>query len=256
MENNSKNIADNINNNETSLGFGISSIFIDAIRKAIRLENYQYLKDEILILHQADIADIFEILSKEERKTLFSCLQDKLPAEALASLDEQVLKDIIDNYQPSILGDLIGKLDTDDASYILENLDVEKRDALLEQIPKGPRSLIIQALEFPEMSAGRLMQRDYVAVPRYWNVGQVIDFLRGSVKVPDQFYSIFIVDPRHMPVGTIPLHKLMRSERKVILSDIMIEEPVIVPVTMDQEDVAFLFEQYGHPDLIFILFEQ
>ena len=228
MENNSKNIADNINNNETSLGFGISSIFIDAIRKAIRLENYQYLKDEILILHQADIADIFEILSKEERKTLFSCLQDKLPAEALASLDEQVLKDIIDNYQP----------------YILENLDVEKRDALLEQIPKGPRSLIIQALEFPEMSAGRLMQRDYVAVPRYWNVGQVIDFLRGSVKVPDQFYSIFIVDPRHMPVGTIPLHKLMRSERKVILSDIMIEEPVIVPVTMDQEDVAFLFEQY------------
>ena len=244
MENNSKNIADNINNNETSLGFGISAIFIDAIRKAIRLENYQYLKDEILILHQADIADIFEILSKEERKTLFSCLQDKLPAEALASLDEQVLKDIIDNYQPSILGDLIGKLDTDDASYILENLDVEKRDALLEQIPKGPRSLIIQALEFPEMSAGRLMQRDYVAVPRYWSVGQVIDFLRGSVKVPDQFYSIFIVDPRHMPVGTIPLHKLMRSERQVILSDIMIEEPVIVPVTMDQEDVAFLFEQY------------
>ena len=244
MENNSKNIADNINNNETSLGFGISSIFIDAIRKAIRLENYQYLKDEILILHQADIADIFEILSKEERKTLFSCLQDKLPAEALASLDEQVLKDIIDNYQPSILGDLIGKLDTDDASYILENLDIEKRDALLGQIPKGPRSLIIQALEFPEMSAGRLMQRDYVAVPRYWSVGQVIDFLRGSVKVPDQFYSIFIVDPRHMPVGIIPLHKLMRSERKVILSDIMIEEPVIVPVTMDQEDVAFLFEQY------------
>ena len=64
--------------------------------------------------------------------------------------------------------------------HILENLDVEKRDALLEQIPKGPRGLIIQALEFPEMSAGRLMQRDYVAVPRYWNVGQVIDFLRGS----------------------------------------------------------------------------
>ena len=60
---------------------------------------------------------------------------------------------------------------------------------VLEQIPKGPRSLIIQALEFPEMSAGRLMQRDYVAVQRYWNVGQVIDFLRGSVKVPDQFYS-------------------------------------------------------------------
>ena len=62
---------------------------------------------------------------KIERKTLFSFLQDKLPAEALASLDEQVLKDIIDNYKPSILGELIGKLETDDASYILENLDIE-----------------------------------------------------------------------------------------------------------------------------------
>lgn len=244
MEKKSKNIVENINNNETSLGFGISSIFIDEIRNAIRANDKQYLEDKILILHQADIADIFEILSKEERKTLFSFLQDKLPAEALASLDEQVLKDIIDNYKPSILGELIGKLETDDASYILENLDIEKRDALLEQIPKAPRNLIIQSLQFPEMSAGRLMQRDYVAVPRYWNVGQVIDFLRGSSKVPDQFYSIFIVDPKHMPVGTVPLHKLMRSERKVILSDIMIKEPVIVSVTMDQEDMAFLFEQY------------
>ena len=92
MEKKSKNIIENINNNETSLGFGISSIFIDEIRNAIRANDKQYLEDKILILHQADIADIFEILSKEERKTLFSFLQDKLPAEALASLDEQVFK--------------------------------------------------------------------------------------------------------------------------------------------------------------------
>lgn len=244
MENNSKTMAENINNNETSLGFGISSKFIDEILKSIRSSNFKYLEENILVLHQADIADIFEILSQEDRKILFDCLQDKLPAETLASLDEQVLKDIIENYKPSILGDLIGQLDTDDAAYILENLDLAKRDDLMRQIPQDARDLIIQALEFPEMSAGRLMQRDYVAVPRYWNVGQVIDYLRGSVKVPDQFYSIFIVDPRHVPVGTIPLHKLMRSERKVVLSDIMTTEPVVVPVAMDQEDMAFLFKQY------------
>ncbi|MBT3940150.1 MAG: magnesium transporter, partial [Pelagibacterales bacterium] len=246
MQNNSKTIADNINiyNNETSFGFGISSKFIDKTKDNIKVKNQQGLEEDILSLHPADIADIFEILSQEDRKILFSILQNRLPPDTLASLDEQVLKDVIENYKPSILADLIGQLDTDDAAYILETLDTQKRAELLNQIAGDARNLIIQALEFPEMSAGRLMQRDYVAVPRYWNVGQVIDYLRGSIKVPDQFYAIFIVDPRHIPVGTLPLHKLMRSERKVVLSDIMTTEPVVVPVSMDQEDMAFLFEQY------------
>ena len=246
MQKNSKTIAENINiyNNETSFGFGISAKFIDKTKDNIKVKNQQGLEADILSLHPADIADIFEILSQEDRKILFSILQNRLPPDTLASLDEQVLKDVIENYKPTILADLIGKLDTDDAAYILETLDTKKRTDLLNQISSDARNLIIQALEFPEMSAGRLMQRDYVAVPRYWNVGQVIDYLRGSIKVPDQFYAIFIVDPRHIPVGTIPLHKLMRSERKVVLSDIMTTEPVVVPVAMDQEDMAFLFEQY------------
>ena len=246
MQNNSKTIAENINiyNNETSFGFGISAKFIDKTKDNIKVKNQQGLEADILSLHPADIADIFEILSQEDRKILFSILQNRLPPDTLASLDEQVLKDVIENYKPTILADLIGQLDTDDAAYILETLDTKKRTDLLNQISSDARNLIIQALEFPEMSAGRLMQRDYVAVPRYWNVGQVIDYLRGSIKVPDQFYAIFIVDPRHIPVGTIPLHKLMRSERKVVLSDIMTTEPVVVPVSMDQEDMAFLFEQY------------
>ena len=246
MQKNSKTIAENINiyNNETSFGFGISAKFIDKTKDNIKVKNQQGLEADILSLHPADIADIFEILSQEDRKILFSILQNRLPPDTLASLDEQVLKDVIENYKPTILADLIGQLDTDDAAYILETLDTKKRTDLLNQISSDARNLIIQALEFPEMSAGRLMQRDYVAVPRYWNVGQVIDYLRGSINVPDQFYAIFIVDPRHIPVGTIPLHKLMRSERKVVLSDIMTTEPVVVPVAMDQEDMAFLFEQY------------
>ena len=246
MKNNSKTIAENINiyDSKTSLGFGISSKFIDKTRVHIKANNFNALEEDILSLHPADIADIFEILPQEDRKVLFSLLQKKMPPETLASIDEQVLKDIIENYKPSILANLIGQLDTDDAAYILENLDLQKRETLLNQIPNDAKNLIVQALEFPEMSAGRLMQRDYVAVPRYWNVGQVIDYLRRSIKVPDQFYAVFIVDPRHIPVGTVPLHKLMRSERKVVLSDIMTIDPVVVPVAMDQEDMAFLFEQY------------
>lgn len=244
MTNNSKTIESKKKINNNAKGFGISKDQLEKIRDNIRSENIEFLKNNVLNLHHADIADIFEILSEEDRKLLAVCLENSLPAEVLASIDEQVLSEILDNYKPGILGDLIGKLDTDEAVYVIENIDIDRREALIKQIPSAERKLIRQALEFPEMSAGRLMQRDYVAVPKYWNVGQVIDYLRGSVKVPDQFYSIFIVDPKHVPVGTVPLHRIMRNNRNIVLTDIMIDDPVVVKVNTDQEDIAYLFEKY------------
>ncbi|MBF87722.1 MAG: magnesium transporter [Pelagibacterales bacterium] len=244
MTNNSKTIESKKKKNNNAKGFGISKDQLEKIRDNIRSENIEFLKNNVLNLHHADIADIFEILSEEDRKLLAVCLENSLPAEVLASIDEQVLSEILDNYKPGILGDLIGKLDTDEAVYVIENIDIDRREALIKQIPSAERKLIRQALEFPEMSAGRLMQRDYVAVPKYWNVGQVIDYLRGSVKVPDQFYSIFIVDPKHVPVGTVPLHRIMRNKRNIVLTDIMIDDPVVVKVNTDQEDIAYLFEKY------------
>ena len=244
MANNSKTIESKKKKNNNAKGFGISKDQLEKIRDNIRRENIEFLKNNVLNLHHADIADIFEILAEEDRKLLAACLENSLPAEVLASIDEQVLSEILDNYKPGILGDLIGKLDTDEAVYVIENIDIDRREALIKQIPSAERKLIRQALEFPEMSAGRLMQRDYVAVPKYWNVGQVIDYLRGSVKVPDQFYSIFIVDPKHVPVGTVPLHRIMRNKRNIVLTDIMIDDPVVVKVNTDQEDIAYLFEKY------------
>ena len=244
MTNNSKTIESKKKKNNNAKGFGISKDQLEKIRDNIRSKNIEFLKNNVLNLHHADIADIFEILAEEDRKLLAVCLENSLPAEVLASIDEQVLSEILDNYKPGILGDLIGKLDTDEAVYVIENIDIDRREALIKQIPSAERKLIRQALEFPEMSAGRLMQRDYVAVPKYWNVGQVIDYLRGSVKVPDQFYSIFIVDPKHVPVGTVPLHRIMRNNRNIVLTDIMIDDPVVVKVNTDQEDIAYLFEKY------------
>ena len=112
MKNTSKTIAGKKITNKNTLGYGISKKQLDKIRLNIRNENIAYLKEHVLSLHHADIADIFEILSEEDRKLLAVCLDNSLPAEVLASLDEQVLSEILDNYKPGILGDLIGKLET------------------------------------------------------------------------------------------------------------------------------------------------
>jgi magnesium transporter len=111
-------------------------------------------------------------------------------------------------------------------------------------MPVADRELVEAALAYPEDSAGRIMQRDYVAVPAYWTIGDVIDWLREGVDVPDEFYEIFVVDPRHAPIGTVPLNRAMRTKRPVQVSEIMNAELRTIPVEMDQEEVAFVFDQY------------
>jgi magnesium transporter len=76
------------------------------------------------------------------------------------------------------------------------------------------------------------------------HTGECIDDMRTSDDLPDEFYDLFVVDPRHRPVGTVPLHRLVRSVRSVKVGEIIDSEVQPVPVTMDQEDVAFLFKQH------------
>jgi len=89
------------------------------------------------------------------------------------------------------------------------------------------------------------MQRELVAVPSFWTVGETIDFLRAKEDLPDDFYDLFVVDPAHRPVGSVPLSRVLRSRRSVKLADIMETDLSTVPVLLDQEAVANLFRQYG-----------
>jgi magnesium transporter len=142
----------------------------------------------------------------------------------------------------------VAELDTDDALDVIAELDEEEQQQILEAIPAADRTLIEQGLAYPEDSAGRLMQRELVAVPSFWTVGDTIDHLRKSADespdgLPSDFYDIFVVDPGHRPVGAIPLSHLLRARRPVPLTDLMATEMKVIGANTDQEEVAFLFRQ-------------
>ena len=171
-------------------------------------------------------------------------LDGDLPADILASLSRRVLAEVARSIDPEVLARRTGEAETDDAAYILDSINADLRDRILADMPPSEAELARQALEFQPDSAGRLMQRDYVAIPSYWTIGQVIDHLRESPDVPDEFYALFVVGARHTPVGTIPLHRAVRASREVRVADIMTRDPKVVSMTADREDVAFLFGQY------------
>ena len=104
---------------------------------------------------------------------------------------------------------------------------------------------IEEALSYPEESAGRLMQRELIAVPEHWTVGDTIDYLRGHEELTTDFWEVFVVDPAHKPVGTCALSWILRTPRSISMADVMQREQTLIPVDMDQEEVALRFQKYA-----------
>ena len=225
--------------------YGPSEELLENISAALAEGDIPQVETLIEDLHPADVADLIEHLEPEERKLFVEITRHVIEAETISHLDETVREEVVEQLGPQAVAEVVGELDTDDAVELLEDLEPEQQQEVLQSIPAEERILLQQGLTFPEDSAGRLMQRELVAVPSHWTVGETIDFLRAAKDLPDDFYDLFVVDPAHKPLGSIPLSRAMRSPRATRLTDIMDEELRLVPADTDQEAVAYLFKQYA-----------
>ncbi|MGE0022083.1 MAG: magnesium transporter [Hyphomicrobium sp.] len=198
----------------------------------------------VINLHPRDLADVIELLSPEHRVALIQALGPAFNYEVLSEIDEAVRDQLSEALPNELLARAVTELDTDDAAYLIENLEQEDRDEILAQLPKGERAVLERQLDYPEDSAGRLMQSDFVAVAPYWTVEQVIEHARETDDLPETFYEIFVVDPTFRVIGSVELSRLLRSKGDVPVSDIMETDLDMVLATADQEEVARQFERY------------
>ena len=196
-------------------------------------------------LHPADIADLFELIDADERPALAKAITDLMGGEVFAELNDHVRELLVESLPAGEVADIAEQLDTDDAVAMLEDLDHHDQQAVLAQMEPEDRAAIESALAFPEESAGRLMSRDFVAVPEHMSVGDLIDFLREGHDLANEFWEVFIVDERHHPLGTCALSWILRTPRHVALTDVMTRDQALIPVTMDQEEVALRFQKYA-----------
>ncbi len=227
----------------TGAGRELTTEFVSSINLAL---DQNQTNDAILLarsLHYADLADLLENLAHVRREELVEALRSDFDQKILAELDETVRERVIDQLGITQLAEVVAGLETDDAIEVVEELDFEKQMEVLGSLPENERTLIEEGLSYPQDSAGRLMQREVVAVPQNWTVGEAIDFMRDNRELPTDFFDIFLINSSQNPVGTVPLSRVMRTKREVPLIRIMRKYIKIVPFDMDQEDVAFLFRQ-------------
>lgn len=199
----------------------------------------------LLDLHPADIADSIEQLSWENQDLIARLCPDVFTGEVLAELGQDTRADIFEALEPAYIAEALEDLDSDDMTHVAEELDDEKRAAVMAEMGEEDRQYLEASLSFEEESAGRLMQREFVAAPSFWTVGNTIDHMRKAGEdLPDLFFEVFVVDEGFKPIGGVPVSVLMRSQRDVKLADIMNPAKIVIRPEDDQEDAAYLFEKY------------
>jgi magnesium transporter len=219
--------------------------FVRSVADALNEGDGKAVYELVEPLHPADIADLLELFEREERYQLAATITDLMTSDVVAELNDYVREDMMEALPPEAVAQIVDQLETDDAVQLIEDLDEADQRAILAEIELEDRIAIQSALAYPEETAGRLMSRDFVAVPEHLTVGDLIDFLREGRDLPDEFFEVFVVDEKHHPVGTCALSWVLRAPRGIALADVMKRDQTLIPVMLDQEEVGLMFQKYN-----------
>ncbi len=219
--------------------------FVECVEAAIESGDSPLLRELVADLHEADAGALIEALDADHRPRLIELMGPEFDFSALTEIDDRVREEILEELSPQTVAEGVRELDTDDAVYILEDLPQEEQQEILEQLPPPERVNLARSLEYPENSAGRRMQTEFIAVAPFWTVGQTIDYMRETADLPDRFYEIYVVDPGYRLQGAIGLDTLLRAKRPIVISELMTPDRRSVKATEDQEVVARQFERYN-----------
>jgi magnesium transporter len=219
--------------------------FVEEIARAIHAAEVPLLRAVVAELHEADLGDLIGALEGDDRVSLVELTGADFDFSALNEVDDAVREGILEELEPETVAEGVRELESDDAVELLEALGEQEQEEILEKLPPTERVAIERSLEYPENSAGRRMQTEFIAVPPDWTAGQAIDYMRDTPDLPDRFYEIYAVDSAQHLQGAVPLDALLRSRRPVPLSELIEEDRRRVSVTDEQGEVARLFEKYN-----------
>jgi magnesium transporter len=223
----------------------IRTEFVEAISQAVQVGDAPFLREIVGELHEADLGDLIEALDADERVGLIELTGADFDFSALNEVDDAVREELLEDLPPETVAEGVRELDADDAVELLEGMDEEDQDEILEKLSPSERVALERSLDYPEDSAGRRMQTDFISVPMEWTVGQAIDYMRETDDLPDRFYEIYAVDQWQRWQGAVSLDVLLRARRPVPLTDLVDENRRRVSVLEEQGKVARMFGKYN-----------
>ncbi len=229
---------------ETDDHYGLTDEDIHEIEDAIDSGYEDAVVTAIADLGAADAAELLAKVTDEHRERLIREHTPAFDPEVFTEMDEGLRQETLGRLTASQVAAIISELESDDALTIIQSLDPAFQQEIIHNLSAKLKVTLQEGLNFPEDSAGRLMERAFVAIPQFWTVGKTIDYLRAAAdELPEDFFDLFVISPTYHVVGQIPLSRLVCSKRSVKIEDLALEETNPIPATMDQEQVAQLFRR-------------
>ena len=224
--------------------YALTSDFVRMVVDAADRGDGARVKELMAALHPADVADLMGFLSAEDREQIIPHIAPDALADILSELEDNIREEVLGTLAPEALAKALEELDSDDAVDLVEDLEDDKRVQVLAAMRDSDRTAIETALSYEDETAGRLMQREVLAAPEFWTVAQTLAHIRqAGDEAPELFFDVYVVDPTNRPIGAAAVSHLLRAAPETPLREVM--EPVTeVPVDMDQEEVAYIFDKY------------
>ncbi len=225
--------------------FKVSSDLLDQVRTSISVQDDAALKELLVDLHHADVAEILDAINTEEAAYLVLLLDSEQTSEAIMELDEDVREKLLDNLTPEEIADEVEEMDTDDAVDIIAELDEEIQQQVIAQIEDEEHKADIQEmLQYDENSAGGLMAKELVRVKETWTVAGCVREMRRQAEEVTRVHSVYVVNKEDQLIGRLSLKDLLTSDTKTKISEIYIPKVDFVNVNDPAEDVAKLMQKY------------
>jgi magnesium transporter len=214
------------------------------IDELVRARRFDQVREALVVLEPADIADLLDGLDDERTALLFRLLPRDLAADTFSYLDFDQQQHLISSLGNERLAALLNELDADDRTALLEELPGEVAKRLIEMLSPTERSITQTILGYPEESIGRLMTPDYVRVKPSWTVAQALDHIRRYGRDAETINVIYIVDDDGRLIDDLRIRQLLLADPAATVDSIMDRNYVALGAGDDREEAVRQLQRY------------
>ncbi|CAH0532492.1 Magnesium transporter MgtE [Vibrio stylophorae] len=216
---------------------------LQQVSKALESGRFVHVRRLLQSMEPEDVAHLLEASPVRSRDTLWQLTDPELHGEILEELSEDVKDGIVAQMAPESLVAATEGMDTDDLAYVLRSLPQNVSRSVLDQMDAQDRQRVQAALSYPEDTAGGIMNTDFITIRADVDADVVLRYLRMRGEIPEATDALYVVDENNFLIGEIALTTLLTTQPDVQISEVMTDADEAITVTMDDGEVASLFER-------------
>jgi magnesium transporter len=227
-----------------SVEFELNKEFRDRFQKALDERDSVFIKESLEEINPADITSLLYEFNGEESKYVLDLLSLEVRSKIINDLDADTRKTFLANYTTQEITEVINQLDSDDAADILNELPIKSSEEIIARLEPELKSQVIDLLRYDENVAGGLMAKELIKAYDYWTVVQCVDEIRKQAENVSKFYAVYVVDDSNKLLGRVSLQKLILSDPRTIVKDILDDDVVSVETYLEDREVAEIMSKY------------